>query len=301
MHECMDWQDVNFDWNQARAFLVTAREGSYSAAARALGVAQPTVGRQVAALEEALGVTLFERVGRGLELTVTGLELADHVGAMSEAASRMTLAAAGHSTSLEGVVRITASEVISAYLLPDAVEVLRRRYPGIELELVASNQVQDLRRREADIAVRGFRPQDPELLAKKVDDGLARPYATPEYLRRVGGDLSRAEFFGFDHSEMMIQGLRQIGLELTAANFPVVSANHLVQWELCRRGLGVCLMMERVGDADPRVTRAYPEGPGIPVPTWLVCHRELRTSRRLRVVFDLLTEVLSRGEGAEKG
>lgn len=286
----MDWQ--NFDWNRARAFLVTAREGSYSAAARALGVAQPTVGRQVAALEEELGVTLFEKVGRGLELTATGLELADHVTAMGEAASRMSLAAAGQSTSLEGVVRVTASETISAFILPEAVAVLRSRHPGIELELVASNEVQDLRRREADIAVRGFRPQDPELVARKVDDGVARPYATPEYLERVGGDLEQAEFFGFDRTDVMIEGLRHIGLALTQENFPIVTANHLVQWSLCKRGLGVCIMLERVGDADPDVVRARPDGPGLPVPTWLTCHRELRTSRRLRVVFDVLAEVL---------
>ncbi|MBL8946789.1 MAG: LysR family transcriptional regulator, partial [Myxococcales bacterium] len=82
----MDWRSVRFDWNRARAFLLTAEEGSFSAAGRALGIAQPTIGRQVAALEEELGVTLFERVGSALVLTAAGLDLVEHVRAMGNAA-----------------------------------------------------------------------------------------------------------------------------------------------------------------------------------------------------------------------
>ena len=174
MQKCMDWRGITFDWNQARAFLVTAREGSYSAAALALGVAQPTIGRQVAALEAELGVTLFERVGRGLTLTPAGLDLAEHVSAMGDAAMAVSRLAAGQSTSLEGIVCITASEAVSALLLPPVLAQIRAAHPRIELELVVSNEAADLRRREADIAVRNFRPTDPELIAVKVRDSLAR-------------------------------------------------------------------------------------------------------------------------------
>ena len=131
---CMDAE--TFDWNHARAFLAAAEQGSFSAAALALGVAQPTVGRQVAALEEELGVTLFERVGRGLQLTAVGLDLAEHVRAMRDAAQRASLTAAGESLSLEGVVCITASEFVAAYVLPPIVGRIREAHPGIELELV---------------------------------------------------------------------------------------------------------------------------------------------------------------------
>jgi DNA-binding transcriptional LysR family regulator len=298
MHFRMDWRTVNFDWNLARAFLVTAEEGSFSGAARALGVAQPTIGRQVAALELELGVTLFERVGRGLELTPTGLELVEHARAMGEAATRVSLAAAGTSTSLEGIVCVTASEVISAYLLPPIVARIRERHPGIEVEIVASNQARDLRRREADIAVRNFRPQDPELFARKVHDSAARLYASPSYLARLGpitgpADLSRADFFGFDRTDMMVEGFKAIGLHLGPRNFPIVTANHLVQWQLAREGLGICVMMEEVGDPDPCVRRVLPELPPLPVPVWLASHRELRTNHRMRVVFDLLAEGLT--------
>ena len=102
MHLCMDWRSVKFDWNRARAFLVTAEEGSLSAAARALGMAQPTLGRQVSALESELGVILFERAGRGLALTQSGLELVEHVRAMGDAATRVSLTASGQSQSIEG-------------------------------------------------------------------------------------------------------------------------------------------------------------------------------------------------------
>src|SRR5688572_12855450 len=145
----MDWRAVNFDWNRARAFLVTAEEGSLSAAARALGMAQPTLGRQVDALEEELDVVLFERAGRGLVLTPSGLELLEHVRTMGEAAGRVSLSAAGHSQTIEGSVAVAASEVYAAHLLPPILAKLRVLHPGISVEIVASSAVSNLKRREA--------------------------------------------------------------------------------------------------------------------------------------------------------
>ena len=297
MHRCMDWRSVRFDWNRARAFLLTAEEGSFSAAGRALGIAQPTIGRQVAALEEELGVTLFERVGSALVLTAAGLDLVEHVRAMGNAANRVSLTAAGQSLSIEGTVCITASELIAAHILPPVLGQLRRAHPGIELEILASNTARDLRRREADIAIRNFTPTQPDLVAKKIADRHARLYASPAYLERIGNPTTPAgradaEFFGFDRSDLMIRGLRALGLELTARNFPIVSDNHLVQWELAKHGVGICIVMDQVGDAEPRVRRVLPDFPPLPVPVWLATHRELHTSRRIRVVFDLLADAL---------
>ncbi len=298
MHRCMDWRSVRFDWNRARAFLLTAEEGSFSAAGRALGIAQPTIGRQVAALEEELGVTLFERVGSALVLTAAGLDLVEHVRAMGNAANRVSLTAAGQSLSIEGTVCITASELIAAHILPPVLGRLRRAHPGIELEILASNTARDLRRREADIAIRNFTPTQPDLVAKKIADRHARLYASPAYLERIGNPttpagLADAEFFGFDRSDLMIRGLRALGLELAPRNFPIVSDNHLVQWELAKHGVGICIVMDQVGDAEPRVRRVLPDFPPLPVPVWLATHRELHTSRRIRVVFDLLAEALA--------
>ena len=159
----MDWRAVKFDWNRARAFLVTAEEGSLSAAARALGMAQPTLGRQVDALESELGVVLFERVGRGLELTPSGLELLEHVRSMGEAANRVSLTAAGQSQSIEGTICIAASETYAAILLPPILAKLRRLEPGIHIEIVASSKPSDLRRREADNASPNCGPTDPDM------------------------------------------------------------------------------------------------------------------------------------------
>ena len=297
----MDWRSVGFDWNRARAFLVTAEEGSFSAAARALGTTQPTVGRQVAALEQELGITLFERVGNDLSLTAAGADLVEHTRAMADAASRISLTATGQSLSIVGSVAITASEAIAAYLLPPILGRLRADHPGIELEIVASNQARDLRRREADIAIRNFRTNQPDLIARKLRDSAAHFYASPTYLERVGvasvEDLSRVELFAFDRTSTMIDGLKALGITIEQHQFPIVTENHLVQWELCKQGVGICIMMEEIGDAEPRVRRVLPELPPLPIPIWLVCHRELHTSRRIRLVFDRIAEELV---GAQK-
>lgn len=296
----MDWRTVNFDWNRARAVLVTAEEGSFSAAARALGMAQPTIGRQVAALEAELDVTLFERAGdrRGLQLTRTGLELIEHLRAMGDAATRLSMTAAGHSLSLDGPITITASEVISAFLLPPLVRQIRGRHPGIQIEIVATNDTTDLSRREADIAIRSFKPTQPDLVTRKIKDSDGWLYASPDYLDSVGNpsvsdDLTGVEFFAWDHTDMLLNGLNALGLSLTPENFKIVSGSHLVQWEYCKRGLGICVIIEEIGDAEPAVVRAIEGLPPISVPMWLTSHRELRTSRRVRVVFDLLAEGLA--------
>ncbi len=295
----MDWRAVQFDWNRARAFLVTAEEGSLSAAARALGMAQPTLGRQVSALEEELGVVLFERVGRGLTLTPGGLELLDHVRAMGDAAGRVSLSAGGQTQSVEGSICITASEIYSAYLLPPIVARLRREAPGIEVEVVASNAAVDLRRREADIAIRSFRPTQPDLIARKVRDDHARFYASEAYFTRVGRperveDLRDAEFIGFDRTPVMMDGLNRMGLEVKARNFPVLCANHIVQWRLVREGVGIGMFPEAVGDAEPGVERVLPDLAPMEIPMWLTTHRELNSSRRVRLVFDLMFGMLAR-------
>lgn len=294
----MDWRSVDFDWNRARAFLVTAEEGSLSAAARALGMTQPTLGRQVAALEAELGVVLFERGGRGLELTPSGLDLLEHVRAMGNAASHLSLTASGQSTSVEGSICITATEVTAAFVLPPILARLRRLEPRIEIELVASNSTSDLKRREADIAVRAFRPTQPDLVGRRVQDMNFNLYAATGYLRRLGNptspkDFDGADFLGISKQNIPIEALNARGFSLTLRNFPVITEHHLVQWELVKHGLGIGFMTEEVGDAEARVERALPCLDPFPVEVWLVAHRELKTSRRVRTVFDFLVSELS--------
>ena len=296
----MNWQNVSFDWNQAKAFLATAEEGSLSAAARALRLTQPTVGRQVAALEGALGVVLFDRVGRSLSLTPSGLELLDQVRAMGEAAGLVSLSASGQSQSIEGQVCITASEMMSSYYLPAVVARLREMAPEIEVEILASNAIQDLRRREADIAIRHVRPEQPDLIARLIRETTAHLYASTSYLDRYGRperpeDLADATFIGFDNPERAIAFLNALGLSLTRRNFRIVTNSGFAGWEMVKLGLGVGAMEKELADVTPGVEVLIPEQVSIPVPFWLTTHRELHTSRRIRLVFDLLAEALSAG------
>ncbi len=296
----MDWRSIKFDWNKARAFLVTAEEGSLSAAARALDMAQPTLGRQVTGLEQELGIVLFERVGRGLQLTPGGAELLDHVRVMGDAAGRVSMNALGQSQALEGKICISASETYAAVLLPPIIAKLRILEPGIHVEIVVANHASDLRRREADIAIRNFRPTEPDLIAKKVGDADAVLYATPGYIARIGNpttpeELRHAHFVNLDHGGMMMKGLNGLGLSLTEENFPLLTESYLVMWELVRQGAAIGILDAYIGDSDPNVKRVLPDLEPLIFPIWLVSHRELNTSRRIRRVFDFLAEELHRG------
>lgn len=298
----MDWSSVQFDWNRARAFLVTAEEGSLSAAARALGMTQPTLGRQVAALERELGTVLFERVGRGLVLTPGGSSLVEHVRAMGAAASRVSAAASGQSQLVVGRVSITASDLFSVSVLPPIVTELRRRAPAVTVEVVASNTIQDLLRREADIAIRHVAPKEGELIGRHVRDFQAHLYASPDYLERLGplsgpDSLSDAVFLGFSRDPgPAIERLNaSFGLHLRPDQFQVVADNGVVMREFARQGLGIAVLPvpPETAAADEQLVRVPLELAPVSIPLWLVTHRELRHSARIRLAFDLLAEALA--------
>ena len=293
----MDWRSVSFDWNQVRAFLATVEEGSLSAAARALGLTQPTLGRQVAGLEAALGVTLFERIGKTLVLTAPGLELLEHVRAMGEAANRISLSATGQSQTIAGLVRLSVSDSFAAYILPPILTQLARIAPGIIVEVVVSNALSDLRRREADIALRHVRPTEPDLIARLIRTDHAHLYAAPAYIRRHGlpaslADTQDALFVGVDRTSAMIDFLSAHGLTLTARNFRFFCENTVVGWEMVKQGLAIGIMSEDIAGRTEGVARILPDFAPIPVPVWLTTHSELHTSARIRLVYDLLAEAL---------
>lgn len=296
----MDWRPLRFDWNRARAFLVTVEEGSLSAAARALGMSQPTLGRQVSALEQELGIALFERNGQGLQLTPCGAQLVEHVRAMGEAALDLSLAASGHSNSIAGRVCISATEVMAMMVLPALIKKLNQHHPSIVIELIASNDSSDLKRREADIAIRSYRPTQPDLIARKLSDITAALYATPDYLGTLPQPLTlqalaQARFIGFNGGDNRgyIQSLAEHGLHITDANFCVNPDSHLVHWALTKQGLGIGVMPTTIGDQEPAVERALARhGAFYKGEMWLVSHRELRMNKRVRAVFDFLAQAL---------
>lgn len=294
----MNWKTIDFDWNQVRAFLATIEEGSLSAAARALGLTQPTLGRQVSALEKHLGVTLFERAGRQLIPTPAALEMADHVRDMGQAAARLSLAASGQSQSVEGTVKITATEMYSAFVLPGLVQRLRESHPGIVIEIVATNSLSDLRRREADIAIRNTEPTDPDLIARRLKDQQGGLYATPALIRSHGPfatpqDLAEAPIVGFGTQSTFIDALIEHGVPATMKNLVAVSENHLVHWELTKRGIGLGVNGWDVGDLAPEVERVLDSDVVFQFPVWLVAPRELKTNRRVRLVYDALVRHLT--------
>lgn len=288
----------NLDWNQLKAFLETAETGTLSAAARKLGLTQPTLSRQVAAIEQRMGVTLFERVGKAMALTRTGLDLLEHARAMGAAAEALRLAASGRSQSVGGVVTVSATDGAATHFLTPLVRQLREREPTITIEVIVTDAQSDLLRREADIAIRHVKPEQPDLIARLVREAEAHFYASEDWVR-VHGRPRRAEeaahlsFVGADRSGHFLAFLRQHGLPLSEANFSCYADHAMTQWALVRQGMGIGAMADEIARDTPGVVRVLVDVPPVRFPIWLVTHRELRTSRPIRVVFDALAKGLA--------
>lgn len=299
MHICMKWKSISYDWNQVRAFLATVEEGSFSKAALALGLTQSTLGRQVAGLEASLEVTLFERIGRKLSLTQTGLDLFDHVKDMGDAAAKISLTASGQAQSVEGRVTISATDLFSLYHMPCFIKGLQIVAPEVEIRVIVSNSLSDLQRREADIAIRHVQPQQSELIAKKVNEMTTHFYAAQSYIDKHGmpqdkNDLAKAEIVGFENAEELITILNENGFPFTVNSIKHSATSGIVCWEMVKHGLGIGLMSNTIGLQTPEVIKVLPDLEIMQVPVWLVTHRELKTNKRIRLVFDYLAESLSR-------
>ena len=297
MQETTNWNDALFDWSLVRAFLATYEEGSLSAAARVLRLTQPTLSRQVTALEEALGVTLFERGHRQVRLTAAGDELLEHARAMAGAANKISLAASGQSQAIEGRVCITATEMLAGYYLPPMLRKLREQAPGIVVEVVASDELRDLIRREADIAIRHAEPTHPDLIARRIGFIHGRIYAARRLLEEVGTpntfeDLADKDFVGIEDTEALIEDIRAQGLSLRMEQFRVRAGSGNCMLQLIREGLGFGFLPMDTGELFDDLEYVLPDLFGPEIPVWLVSHRELRTSRRIRVVYDLLANEL---------
>ncbi len=294
----MNWQAVSFDWNQVRAFLAAAEEGSLSGAARVLNTTQPTIGRQISGLEGSLGVTLVERSVKGLTLTQGGRDLLDHVRAMGEAATLISMVAAGQSSEVTGEVTVTATDLMSAAILPTILATLRQTAPGIRVRIVSSNDIQNLMQRDADIAIRHVRPDQPDLIARHVGDFRANLYAATAYLDQAGRPRTPREvadhaFVGSPDPDRLIAPLHDRGIPVRAENFVMSSDSGVVVWELVKSGYGVSMLPEVLCEAQPGIEKVLPSHPSLEFPIWLVTHRELRTSRRIRLVFDHLARELA--------
>jgi DNA-binding transcriptional LysR family regulator len=286
------------DWSLIRAFLVVAERGSLSAAARALGASQPTLGRQIAALESALGAELFTRVPRGLQPTATGAALLPHAQAMRDAAGQIALVAAGQAQRLEGTVRITASVVVAAIQLPPILARIRAAEPLISLELVPSDATTNLLYREADIAVRMYRPGQLDLVTRHLGDMTLGIYAARSYLDRrgvpvVATDLLSHDVIGYDRLSQIEEGFTAMGFPVGRDYFKVRCDDNLAYLALVRAGCGVGFIQDSVAAMDPGLVRLDLGLPLPALPVWLTAHQAMRATPRIRRVWDLLAEGLA--------
>ncbi|WP_121061267.1 LysR family transcriptional regulator [Chachezhania antarctica] len=293
----MDTRASLADWSLVRAFLAVAETGSLSAAARALRQSQPTLGRQVRALEDALGTQLFERHARGLRPSPEGEALLPHAQSMREAMQALHLTAAGQSQRLEGTVRIATSIFMAHFLMPAILADIRRAEPLIQLELAASDTSENLLFREADIAVRMYRPTHGGLVTRHVADLDLGIFAARSYLERRGRpiraeDLRDHDLIGYDRSDLIVQAMNAHGFPVTREDFKLRCDNQSAYWQLVRAGCGVGFSQRGVALADPLVEELDLGIELSPLPVWLTAPEAMRQTPRIRRIWDLLADAL---------
>jgi DNA-binding transcriptional LysR family regulator len=284
-------------WELYRSFLAVLNEGSLSGAARTLGVAQPTVGRHVAALEKSLGLALFTRSQIGLMPTEGALSLRSYAEAMQSTAAALERAAASQGTGVRGTVRVTASDVIGVEVLPPIIASLRDENPDLVVELVLTDRMQDLLRREADIAVRMARPRQELLVARRVGQIELGLHAHQRYLSRHGtpktmADLTNHSLIGFDQTTAFIRSAGKVLSGWRREAFAMRTDNNLAQLALIRSGAGIGVCQAAIARRDDSIVRLFPRHFSLQMETWITMHEDLRNSPRCRVAFDALVKGL---------
>ncbi|MCX7302240.1 MAG: LysR family transcriptional regulator [Rhodobacterales bacterium] len=293
----MERRLFHLDWSLVQAFLAVAETGSLSAAARQLNASQPTLGRQIRAIEEQLGADLFHRKARGLSLTETGAAILGPARAMRDAMGQIALTAAGRAERLEGTVRITSSVAMSVFQLPTILASIRQAEPQIALELVPDDSTTNLLYREADIAVRMYRPTQLDLVTRHLGDLPLGVFAAKSYLDRrgtpqVATDLLVHDVIGFDQSRLIEEAFRQVGFDLGRDFFKMRCDDSIAYWQLIRAGCGIGFVQRNLGAADPLVQELALGFPLPVLPVWLTAHEAMRGTPRIRRVWDLLAEGL---------
>jgi DNA-binding transcriptional LysR family regulator len=292
-------------WELYRSFLGVLKEGSLSGAARALGITQPTVGRHISALEKALGLALFTRSPAGLLPTESALALRTHAESMESTAAALERTAASQGVGVRGVVRVTSSEVIGVEVLPPIVAKLREEHPDLKVELVLTNRVQDLLRREADIAVRMTPPRQELLVARRIGRIELGVHATRRYLARNGTPRSIAELaehavIGFDQATAFIRSAGKSLPAYTRDMFSMRTDSDLAQLALIRAGAGIGMCQVPIARRDESLVRVLPKQICLYLETWITMHEDLRNRPGCRVTFEALVAGLQQHVAAGK-
>jgi len=284
---------THFNWSLIQSFLAALEHGSLMGAARATGVSQPTLGRHIAELESQLKLVLFERTGRGLQPTAQALALADAAHAMEAGASSFSRLASGATELAHGRVRLSASQPVACFLLPPILARMRQALPHVVVELVVSNAVSNLLRREADIALRMVQPEQSSLVAQRIGQVHLHACASQHYLNRSGTptqpmDLRQHDLITGDHNHEIEDGCVTIGIAANELRHGLRTDDLNAQWAAVRAGMGVGFMSRYLIASDPEVKRLLPMLAVPTLPMWITVHRELRTSARIRAVYDFL-------------
>ena len=284
-------------WDLYRSFLAVLEEGSLSGAARALSLTQPTVARHLDALEAALALELFVRSQRGLSPTEAALELKPYAETLAATTAALGRTASGLGSAVKGTVRISASEVIGVEVLPAMLATLRETHPELAVELVLSNAVDNLLRRDADIAVRMVEPTHEALVVKRVGEITLGLHARRDYLDRRGipdclADLREHSLIGFDRETPAIRAMLKRAPGFEALPLAFKADSDLAQLAAIRAGfgIGVCqaALARRAGD----LLRLLPDAFAVTLGVWVVMHENLRSTPRYRAVFDALVNGL---------
>jgi DNA-binding transcriptional LysR family regulator len=284
-------------WDHYRTLLAVLDAGSLSGGARRRGLSQPTAGRHIEQLEEALGAALFTRSPTGLRPTELALELRPHLEGMAAAAEAAARDAGVQTGAAAGVVRLTASEIMGVEVLPPILAEFRDLHPEVAIELIVSNESQDLLRREADIAVRTFRPTQGALLARRIGAVPVGLFAHRRYVERRGlparlGEPGHA-VIGFDRdwrSQQLIQSVRP---EITREAFDFRADSQLAQLAAVRAGLGIGGCQLGLARRDPDLIPVLPDAFGFDLEVWVAMHEDLKASLRMRLMFDHLAAGLA--------
>lgn len=282
------------DWSLIQSFLAVAETGSLSAAARALGRSQPTLGRHIQSLEESLEADLFDRHARGLKLTETGTGLLPMARRMRDSMNALDLSAAGQSQRMKGTVRLTASVFASHHILPPILAHIRAVEPAIQLDLLPSDTTENLLFRQADIAVRMYRPAQLDIVARHIGELSLGIYAARSYLDRAGrpenpADVLTHDLIGYDSNDLILRVMQQMGWTVTRDDFAVRCDNQATYWELVRAGCGIGFSQTGIARSDPDVEELQLGVNIPPLPVWLAAHQAMRETPRLRRVWDLLS------------
>jgi DNA-binding transcriptional LysR family regulator len=280
-------------WDLYRTFLGVLDEGSLSAAARTLGLTQPTVGRHIDALEETLGTELFVRSRNGLVPSEAALELRPHAAVLAAAAASLLRQATTRRGAIGGTVRIAASEMMAIEVLPPILAALRAGHPALVVELAVSNDVADLMRREADIAVRMVEPAQKALVVRRIGVIKVGLHAHRRYLKEFGTPRALEELLdhaliGFDRETAAIRSMQQRVPALRREIFRLRTDSDIAQLAAIRAGFGIGACQLALGARDRNLAHLLPHAFELDLPTAVTMHEDLRANRSCRAVFDAL-------------